>query len=84
MDDASDFERTYEVTINGLVPPAVLAEIGEVEACSQETQTILSGDFQDESEVYGFLEKLRTYALEVVEIRRRVSAEPGDPESERP
>jgi len=84
MDDASELHRIYEVTINGLVPPAVLAEMGEVEVSSQETRTILSGDLQDESEVYGFLERLRTYALEVVEIRRRVRPKHGGPENESP
>jgi hypothetical protein len=84
MDESPDFERTYEVTINGLVPPAVLAEIGEVEVSSQQMRTVLSGHFHDQAEVYGFLERLRAYALEVVEIRRTVGVERGDPEIDGP
>lgn len=64
------FERVFEVSIDGVVPPALLAKLGDVEVSSQEMRTVLTGHFQDQSEVYGFLEKLRTYALEVVEVRR--------------
>jgi hypothetical protein len=62
--------RTFEVTINGLVPAAVLADLGDVEVSSQEVRTVLNGRFRDQSEVYGFLHRLRTYALEVIEVRR--------------
>ncbi|MFL6135455.1 MAG: hypothetical protein ACJ72A_21810 [Nocardioidaceae bacterium] len=75
---AGEFERTFEVTINGLVPPALLAELGEVEVSSQEMRTVLSGHFRDQSEVYGFLQRLRVYALEVIEVRRITSPEPAD------
>lgn len=78
------FGRTFEVTISGLVPPALLAELGEIEVSSQEMRTVLSGRFQDQSEVYGFLQRLRAFALEVVEVRRIVSAEHGYPKIEDP
>jgi hypothetical protein len=64
------YERTFEVSIDGLVPPAVLGRLGDVEVSSQEMRTVLTGHFRDQSEVYGFLERLRAYALEVVEVRR--------------
>jgi hypothetical protein len=68
------FERVFEVSIDGAVPPALLAKLGDVEVSSQEMRTVLTGHFQDQSEVYGFLERLRAYALEVVEVRRIGSA----------
>ena len=71
------FERVFEVSINGLVPAALLANLGDVEVASQEMRTVLTGHFRDQSEVYGFLERLRAYALEVVEVRR-IERDPPD------
>lgn len=71
------FERVFEVSINGLVPTALLANLGDVEVSSQEMRTVLTGHFRDQSEVYGFLERLRAYALEVVEVRR-IERDPPD------
>ena len=71
------FERVFEVSINGLVPAALLANLGDVEVSSQEMRTVLTGHFRDQAEVYGFLERLRAYALEVVEVRR-IERDPPD------
>lgn len=71
------FERVFEVSINGLVPAALLANLGDVEVASQEMRTVLTGHFRDQAEVYGFLERLRAYALEVVEVRR-IERDPPD------
>lgn len=69
----------FEVSISGVVPPTVLAELGgDVEAASQETRTVLTGHFRDQSEVQGFLQRLRLYALEVVEVRRIAAVEGDD------
>ena len=68
----------FEVSISGVVPPTVLAELGDVEAASQETRTVLTGHFRDQSEVHGFLQRLRLYALEVVEVRRIAGVESDD------
>jgi hypothetical protein len=72
------FERVFEVSIEGVVPPSVLARLGDVEVSSQEMRTVLTGYFRDQSEVYGFLERLRSYALEVVEVRRVGDTGPSD------
>ncbi|QWZ08789.1 hypothetical protein KRR39_02740 [Nocardioides panacis] len=65
------------MSINGLVPAALLANLGDVEVASQEMRTVLTGHFRDQAEVYGFLERLRAYALEVVEVRR-IEHDPPD------
>jgi hypothetical protein len=49
-----------------------------VEASSQEMRTVLTGRFRDQSDVHGFLLRLRAYALEVVEVRRIASVEGED------
>ncbi len=79
-DDAasSQSDPVFEVSISGVVPPAVLAELGDVEASSQEMRTVLTGHFRDQSDVHGFLLRLRAYALEVVEVRRIASVEGDD------
>jgi hypothetical protein len=79
-DDAasSQSDPIFEVSISGVVPPAVLAELGDVEASSQEMRTVLTGHFRDQSDVHGFLLRLWAYALEVVEVRRIASVEGDD------
>ncbi len=72
------YERVFEVSIDGLVSPELLAELGDVEVSSQEMRTVLTGHFRDQAEVYGFLERLRAYALEVVEVRRIGAPDPPD------
>lgn len=72
------YERVFEVSIDGLVSPELLAELGDVEVSSQEMRTVLTGQFRDQAEVYGFLERLRAYALEVVEVRRIGAPDPPD------
>lgn len=72
------YERVFEVSIDGLVSPELLAELGDVEVSSQEMRTVLTGQFRDQAEVYGFLERLRAYALEVVEVRRIDAPDPPE------
>ena len=74
------YERVFEVSIAGLVPPELLDTLGDVQVSSQEMRTVLTGHFQDQSDVYGFLERLRAHALEVVEVRRILGSELLDDE----
>ena len=74
-------DRTYEVRINGLVPTEeLLEELRDVDIAEHEFRTVLSGRFVDQAELYAFLNRLRSYGLEVVEVRRVPSA--GSDESE--
>lgn len=64
-------DRTYEVRINGLVPTdELLEQLREVRVAEHELRTVLSGRFVDQAELYAFLNLLRSYGLEVVEVRR--------------
>ncbi len=64
-------ERTYEIRLNGLVPTEeLLDQIGEVEVVEHEFRTVLSSRFADQGELQGFLHRLRSYGLDVVEVRR--------------
>jgi hypothetical protein len=63
--------RIWEVRISGLVPTQDLLEaLGHVGAAEHEMRTVLSGTFQDQAALHGFLQQLRSFGLEVVEVRR--------------
>lgn len=70
--------RNYEIRVNGLVSTEeLLEELCDVRVAEHEYRTVLSGHFLDQAELYAFLNLLRSYGLEVVEVRRvaRVAAE---------
>ncbi len=63
--------RTYEVRVSGLVPTEELLDaLRGVDIAEHEFRTVLSGRFVDQAALYGFLNLLRSYGLEVVEVRR--------------
>jgi hypothetical protein len=66
---------TYEIRLCGLVPTDyLLAQGGHVNAAEQELRTVVSGEFIDQAELHGFLDRLRSLGLEVVEVRRVVTS----------
>jgi hypothetical protein len=69
-------DRTYEVRIDGLVPTEELRQqLHDISVAEHEFRTMLSGRFVDQAELYAFLNLLRSYGLEVVEVRRLPRAE---------
>jgi hypothetical protein len=68
-------ERTYEVRITGALPDIALDGLDDVEVARQETRTVLSGHFADQAALYGFLARLRSLGLEVVEVRQVAAPE---------
>jgi hypothetical protein len=62
--------RTYEVRVTGVVPDVALVGLDDVEVARQEMRTVLSGRFTDQAALYGFLHRLRSLGLEVVEVRQ--------------
>jgi hypothetical protein len=63
-------DRMYEVRITGVVPDVALHELDDIEVARQEMRTVLSGRFTDQAALYGFLHRLRSLGLEVVEVRQ--------------
>lgn len=73
-------ERTYEIRLSGLVPTdELLEQVGNVDVAEQELRTVLSARFTDQADLHGFLNRLRAYGLEVVEVRRVATAPDDDP-----
>ena len=69
---------TYEVRLEGEVPSSVLDQLSGDYGATQELRTVLTGDFEDQAALYGFLHRLRDFGLSVVEVRRvAVEAGPG-------
>jgi hypothetical protein len=60
---------TYEVRVLGQVPDEVLQQLGDVTVTEQETRTLVIGSFCDQAELHGFLNRLRAYGLDLVELR---------------
>lgn len=64
-------DRTFEIRVTGLVPTQdLLEELGDVDTAEHEFRTVLSGRFADQAALYGFIHKLRSFGLEIVEVRR--------------
>jgi len=65
-----DDHRRYEVRVTGEVPATALAGLDDIRVARQEMRTVLSGQFTDQAALYGFLNRLRSLGLEVVEVRQ--------------
>jgi hypothetical protein len=68
----------YEVRITGVVPDVALVELDDIEMARQEMRTVLSGRFTDQAALYGFLNRLRSLGLEVVEVRQVAAGDAWD------
>ena len=72
---------TYEVRLEGDVPSSVLDQLSDISLATRELRTVLTGDFEDQAALYGFLHRLRDFGLSVVEVRRvSVGAGPAGPD----
>jgi hypothetical protein len=72
---------TYEVRLEGDVPSSVLDQLSNISLATRELRTVLTGDFEDQAALYGFLHRLRDFGLSVVEVRRvSVGAGPAGPD----
>jgi hypothetical protein len=70
-------QRTYEIRLTGQMSLDDLREeVGDVVIAEQELWTVLSGKFVDQAELHGFLNRLRAFGLDVVEVRRVPGGEP--------
>jgi hypothetical protein len=76
-------DRTFEIRVTGLVPTQdLLEDLGDVDTAEHEFRTVLSGRFADQAALYGFIHKLRSLGLEIVEVRRVPAAEGAGPGEE--
>ncbi|GAA2072802.1 hypothetical protein IDH50_13940 [Aeromicrobium tamlense] len=76
-------QQVFEVRIEGAVPDEVLGDLADIQVVGRELRTSLRARIRDQSELHGFLAQLRTYGLEVVEVRRIVTPD-DEPEAGEP
>ena len=67
----------YEIRVAGLVPPEDLTDLDDVLVAKQELRTVLTGSFEDQAALHGFLERIRALGLDLLEVRSL--PEPDDP-----
>jgi hypothetical protein len=72
-------DQMFEVRVAGLVSDEALDRLRGVTVSSQELRTVLTGHFRDQAELHGFLARLRSLNLDIVEIRRVPGARLPDP-----
>lgn len=70
--------QAFEVRVAGMVPEQVLLELADVETSSREMRTVLICRCRDQAELHGLLARLRTFGLEVVEVRRLITGAPDE------
>ncbi|MEU4450145.1 hypothetical protein AB0F44_02390 [Nocardioides sp. NPDC023903] len=74
--------QAFEIRVAGLVPQQVLVQLVDVETSSREMRTVLIRRCRDQAELHGFLARLRTFGLEVVEVRRLITGTADEESSE--
>lgn len=75
-------DQIFEVRVAGLVSDELLDRLCGVKVSSQELRTVLTGQFRDQAELHGFLARLRSLNLDIVELRRVPGACLPDPHRE--
>ncbi len=68
-------QRTYEVRVTGHAPVELVEQVRDVRVTEHELRTVLTGSFVDQAELFAFVNLLRSFGLEVVEVRRVLGAE---------
>jgi len=68
---------TYEVRVSGLVPQEVLDQLGDVELAEPELRTVLTCTLADQAALHGFLARLRSFGLDLAEVRVVPPADDG-------
>lgn len=60
----------YEIRVAGLLPPEALLDFERLRASVQPVETVVHGPLQDQAALHGFLARLETFGVEVLEVRR--------------
>lgn len=70
-------QTEYEVRVAGVVSAEQLLDLGAVNATTEFPSTVLYGEIRDEDELFVLLTRLRSFGLEVVEVRRTPAVSPA-------
>jgi hypothetical protein len=69
----------YEIRVAGVLPPEVLLDFEKLTASVEPVETVVHGPLRDQSALRGLLDRLETFGVEVLEVRRlHGTARPAD------
>lgn len=60
----------YEIRVAGILPPEALLDFERLSASVQPVETVVHGLLQDQAALQGFLARLETFGVQVLEVRR--------------
>lgn len=60
----------YEIRVEGTLPPEALLDFERLSSSVQRVETVVHGPLQDQAALYGFLARLETFGVQVLEVRR--------------
>jgi hypothetical protein len=69
--------RCYEIRVRGPIGPTMMQAFPALTATRSGDDTMLTGSLADQSALYGVINQLEALGLELLEIRRPKSGEPG-------
>jgi hypothetical protein len=69
----------YEIRVSGVLPPEALLDFERLNASVQPVETVVHGLLQDQAALQGFLARLETFGVQVLEVRRLQEDNPHVP-----
>ena len=60
----------YEIRVVGTLPPEALLDFERLTASVRHVETVLHGPLEDQAALQGLLERLQTFGVQVLEVRR--------------
>jgi hypothetical protein len=61
----------YEITVRGLISPALADGFDGLSATRSGSDTVLRGEIVDQAALYGVLERVESLGLELIDVHRR-------------
>jgi hypothetical protein len=69
----------YEIRVAGVLPPEVLLDFEKLTASVEPVETVVHGPLRDQAAPKGLLDRLETFGVDVLEVRRlHGTARPAD------
>lgn len=73
----------YQIRIVGMLPPEALADFEPLTASEEPVETVLHGQLRDQAALHVLLDRLQTFGVKVLEVRRMHSeGGPADQEAD--
>jgi hypothetical protein len=67
----------YEIRVAGVLPFDALLDFDRLTASVEPVETVVHGSLRDQAALQGFLERLETFGVQVLEVRRLRTGDPA-------